>query len=106
MKNPITPHITEKAYLTISEEKGAVSQYTFKIALNLGKPEVKSLVEKAYKVHVEDVRIINLPSKQRFYRGHRGSTQAIKKAIVRLKAGEHISAFAVETDKPAETPAK
>jgi large subunit ribosomal protein L23 len=102
MKTPVTPHITEKAYATISEEKGAVSQYTFKIARTLTKEIVKRYVEKTYKVHVEDVRIINLPGKQRVFKGHRGATQARKKAIVRLQPGERIAAFAIESTEPKE----
>jgi len=99
MNTPLKPHITEKAYATISEEKGAVSQYTFKIARTLTKTDVKRQVEKTFNVHVEGVQIVNLPSKQRYYRGHKGSTQARKKAIVRLRAGEKIAAFTVETQE-------
>ena len=106
MNKILTPHITEKAYTTISEEKGAVSQYTFKVPRLTTKSQVKQSVEESFKVHVVDVRMVNLPRKERVYRGHRGFTQATKKAIVRLKAGERIAAFAIETEKtPAEATA-
>jgi large subunit ribosomal protein L23 len=106
MNKSLVPHITEKSYATISEEKGAVNQYTFKVPRTSSKADVKDQVEKAFDVHVEDVRIINLPRKARNYRGHRGFTKAIKKAVVRLKAGERIAAFATETETAPEAPAK
>lgn len=92
-------HITEKSYATIKEDKGAVSQYTFRIPANSNKGLVKRSVEAVYKVHVTDVRIINLPGKVRVFKGKRGSTQARKKAIVRLMPGERIADFNVETEK-------
>lgn len=106
MKKPIAPHITEKSFATISEEKGAVSQYTFRVPRTSVKAQIKAEVEKTYDVHVTDVRIINLPSKVRFFKGKRGATQAIKKAVVRLKAGERIAAFSAETNKQTEEAAK
>ncbi len=93
MNKPLVPHITEKSYSLISEEKGAVSAYTFKVPRVVNKDIVKKQIEKQFKVHVVDVRIINLPGKVRRFKGVMGKTQATKKAIVRLKAGEHITEF-------------
>lgn len=97
MKQAIAPHITEKTYRFISEGKKASSLYTFKVLPSLNKTSLKALVEKTYKVHVEGVQIVNLPGKARRFKGKLGCTAAIKKAIVRLKAGESIAEFNPDT---------
>lgn len=93
MNKPFVPHITEKSYSLISEEKGMASAYTFEVPRVVTKGIVKAQIEKQFKVHVIDVRIINLPGKVRRFKGVMGKTQATKKAIVRLKAGERIADF-------------
>lgn len=97
MKHTLAPRITEKAYSLISEDKGAVNQYTFKVSKSLRKETIKALIEKEFKVTVTGIRTITLPSKVRVFRGVAGKTQSVKKAIVRLKAGERIAAFDIET---------
>ena len=101
MKYVFAPHITEKSYAGISEDKKVASTYTFKIRPDVSKDDIKALVEKEFKVTVEGVRIINLPSKNRRFKGVKGQTSARKKAIVRLKAGDRIAAFDI-ADKSAE----
>lgn len=99
--NPVLkPHITEKAYRTISEDKKASSTYTFKVLPRARKEDIKLLVEKTYSVHVLDVRMISVLGKGRTFKGIKGSTSPFKKAIVRLKAGESIKEFDVETTTP------
>ena len=94
--NLLSPHITEKSYRTISQEKKEVSTYTFKVNSNLNKGDVKRMIEKEYKVTVVDVRIINLPAKIRRFKGIPGKVSPISKALVRLKAGDRINAFEIE----------
>jgi large subunit ribosomal protein L23 len=97
MKTPLAPHITEKAYSLISEEKGVANHYTFKVARTLRKEAIKAIIEREFKVHVTNIRTINLPGKVRVFKGKAGHTQASKKAIVRLKVGEKIAAFDIDT---------
>ena len=96
MKNLLTPHITEKSYQGYADESIA-STYTFIVKPNVDKFMVKKLVEKEFKVKVADVRIINLPGKKRRFKNIAGQTSPISKAIVRLKKGDHISAFDIDT---------
>lgn len=102
MNKNLTPHITEKSYRGISEDKKSSSSYTFNVPTSLTKETIKRTVEKEYKVSVEDVRIINIPGKRRRFKGIRGVTQATKKAIVRVKAGDRIAAFDIEEKQPAD----
>ena len=102
MKHLLAPHITEKAYAGISEQKSLPSTYIFKVNAALSKETVKELVEKEFKVSVVDVRIINLPGKARRFRGIQGRTSPIKKAVVRLKVGDSIAAFDIDTKKEKE----
>jgi large subunit ribosomal protein L23 len=97
MKSPITPHITEKSYRFISDDKKVSSSYTFKVLPDLDKDAIKKLVEKSFKVHVTGMQIINIPGKARRFKGKLGKTSATKKAIVRLKAGENIAEFNPDT---------
>lgn len=102
MKHLITPHVTEKSYAGISDEKGAASTYTFRIKADLTKDIVKRVVEREFKVTVTDVRIVNLPGKARRFKGVKGKTSARKKAIVRLTAGQKIAAFDLPDQKAEE----
>ena len=99
MSKTLTPHITEKSYALISEEKGVSNHYTFRVPKNLRKEMIKAMVEREFKVTVEDIRTINLPGKVRMFKGVAGHTQAIKKAVVRLKSGDRIAAFDIDTKK-------
>lgn len=93
MKHVFAPHITEKSYAGISEDKKVASTYTFKVRTDVSKGDIKALVEKEFKVTVDDVRMINLPGKDRRFKGVKGRTSDRKKAIVRLKVGDRIAAF-------------
>jgi len=84
----ISPHITEKA--TKLTEK---NQYVFKVDKKTNKNEAKKAVEGLYKVKVLDVKIVNIPAKQRKFGQTSGWKKGYKKAIVRLKAGQKIEVF-------------
>lgn len=101
MKNLLTPHITEKAYRTITEKSDQPLTYTFKIHPGLSKHDVKRVVEKEFKVTVLAVRVINLPGKNRRFKGIIGKTSPTKKAVVQLKKGDRIAAFDI-ADASAE----
>lgn len=81
----IGPHITEKAGLMETQNK-----YVFRVSKNANKHEVKRAIEKLYKVAVENVRMVNLPSKTRFVGRTKGVRPGFKKAVVKLKEGNRI----------------
>lgn len=79
------PHITEKA-----GDLTAKNQYVFEIFPQANKFEVKRAVEDLYGVDVEGVRIINIPRKQKIFKGRRGWRGGYKKAIIKIKEGQKI----------------
>ncbi|PKB64049.1 MAG: 50S ribosomal protein L23 [SAR202 cluster bacterium Io17-Chloro-G2] len=81
----IKPTITEKS--TLLQESG---KYTFRVAMNSNKVEVKQAVEQSFNVTVLDVNMTKLRGKQKRY-GPRFSKQPdVKKAVVTLKSGDRI----------------
>lgn len=82
----------------IVAEKGGFlekqGKYLFKVAENVNKVEIKKAIEKLYKVKVEKVHILNMPSKFRQVGKHEGRRPGFKKAIVTLKHGDKIEVAA------------
>jgi large subunit ribosomal protein L23 len=74
------------------------NQYTFKVALEANKIDVRRAVETLFKVKVVSVNTMRMPGKQRMLR-RRGSAprplgaREWKKAIVTLAEGESIDAL-------------
>ncbi len=79
------PVITEKS--TIAQEN---NQYTFKVAENATKQDIKIAVETLYKVKVEKINTIILKGKVKRFKGRLGKRNGVKKAIVRLASGQKI----------------
>ncbi|MFH1968041.1 MAG: 50S ribosomal protein L23 [bacterium] len=79
------PHISEKA--TYLSEK---SQYTFKVAPDYNKKEIKSAVEGIYGVDVLSVNVIKIPSKKRRLGKTQGFKKGYTKAVVKIKEGQKI----------------
>ncbi|MDY6835834.1 MAG: 50S ribosomal protein L23 [Chloroflexota bacterium] len=82
------PVVTEKN--TLLSEQG---KYTFEVAKNANKWQVKLAVEKAFKVNVTDVNIIWVPGKSRRVGRRRIQSSPWKKAVVSLKTGQKIELF-------------
>jgi len=82
------PVVTEKN--TLLSEQG---KYTFEVAKNANKWQVKLAVEKAFKVNVKDVNIIWVPGKSRRVGRRRVQSSPWKKAIVSLRTGQKIELF-------------
>lgn len=80
-----TPHISEKA--TVAMEK---DQYVFEVAPTATKPEVKDAIEHLFNAKVKAVRIMNVISKKKLFKGQEGKRKAWKKAYVTLQAGQKI----------------
>lgn len=86
------PVLTEKSlFLQQSENK-----YTFDVAINTSKTEVKQAVEKMFGVKVDKVNIMNVKPKTKRLGKYVGKTNRRKKAIVTLKEGHEINLFGEE----------
>lgn len=81
----IAPVITEKTMYERSQ-----NVFTFKVAKNATKDEIKLAVEKAFNVEVKKVNTLNTKSKKRRVGKYPGRTKTYKKAIVTLKDGSSI----------------
>ncbi len=87
MKNVIkNPHISEKTTHLMQES----NEYVFVVDKNANKIEIAEAVKEIYKVDVEKVRIISIPSKKRRLGLTVGKKKGYKKAIVKVKDGQKI----------------
>lgn len=86
LKGPI---ITEKSNDLLEKE----NKYTFKVALNANKVEIKQAIEAIYGVKVLDIATIRVLPKHRRVGKYEGYRPAYKKAIVKLAKDEKIDAF-------------
>ena len=83
------PIITEKSNQQIEN----LTQYTFKVAKDANKVEIKQAVEEIFKVHVVDIKTINVLPKRKRVGKYEGYRSGYKKAVCRLAKGEKIDAF-------------
>lgn len=81
----IAPVITEKS---MANRQNNV--YTFKVAKDATKTDIKRAVEEAFKVSVKSVNTLNTKSKRRRVGRYSGRTKTFKKAIVTLNEGSSI----------------
>jgi large subunit ribosomal protein L23 len=79
------PVITEKA--TMLSESG---QFVFRVALDANKREIKAAVEGLFGVTVLAVNTLVLKGKTKRFRGRPGTRSDVKKAFVKLAAGQSI----------------
>lgn len=77
----LKPVITEKSMMDAQDKK-----YTFKVAVDANKTEVKLAVEEIFDVEVAKVNIMNVNGKLKRMGRNAGYTAASKKAIVTLTA--------------------
>src|SRR5688572_9670576 len=90
----LKPRMSEKAYATSQ----ALHTYVFEVPITANKALVGAAVAEQFKVTVEDVRLMIVKGKTKIsYKkrsrpaiGHRAN---MKKAYVRIKAGENIPVF-------------
>ena len=84
----IAPVISEKSYGLLDENK-----YTFVVAPDANKTEIKIAVEKVFGVTVLSVNTMNREGKRVRTRRGFGRRAATKRAIVSVKAGDRIDIF-------------
>ena len=83
------PIITEKSNDLLEKE----NKYTFKVALEANKVEIKQAIEEIFNVKVVDIATIRVLPKHRRVGKYEGYRPAYKKAIVKLAKDEKIDAF-------------
>ena len=84
----IRPIITEASMSRLADKK-----YTFEVASDANKIEIKKAVEEIFKVDVDKVNTISVKSKNKRVGYHLGKTSEWKKAIVTLKPESKTSEF-------------
>src|SRR5438477_132709 len=80
--------ISEKSYRLVDDGK-----YTFLVAPDANKTQIRQAVEQVFHVKVTGVNTINRPGKRRRTRFGWGRRNDTKRAIVSLAAGERIDVF-------------
>ena len=88
----LRPVISEK-----SMDQSTVNKYTFAVADEVNKLQIKSAVEELFKVTVINVNVITTKRKEKSRNRRRGRqvgyTSPWKKAVVTIKAGDSIEFF-------------
>lgn len=84
------PVITEKT--TIGQAL-AQPQYTFKVAIDANKFEIKTAIEAAFNVKVLKVNTQRIKGKVKRVRTHPGKRADWKKAVITLAAGQTINLY-------------
>lgn len=92
MKDPreiiIRPVITEHSYDMMEN-----NTYTFEVAKDSNKVEIRQAVEAIFNVTVTKVNTMNVKPKPKRVRYQKGLTRTWKKAMVTLKEGDTIEMF-------------
>ena len=83
------PIITEKSNDLLEKE----NKYTFKVALEANKVEIKQAIEEIFNVKVVDIATIKVLPKHSRVGKYEGYRSAYKKAICKLADGQKIDAF-------------
>ena len=81
----ISPLVTEKS-TNLSEQNKIV----FKVPNGSNKKNLKSNIEKIFKVNVTKINIINKQNRIKITRGRKVKVSGFKKAIITLKKGQSI----------------
>ena len=84
----LRPLLTEKSYATIKDKR-----YTFVVAKDANKTEIKLEIEKRFDVQVEKVNTLNCHGKLKRMGRTQGYTPDYKKAVVTLKKDSKSIAF-------------
>ena len=81
----IAPLVTEKS-TNLSEQNKIV----FKVPSSANKKNLKSNIEKIFKVNITKINIINKQNRKKITRGKKIKISGYKKAIITLKKGQSI----------------
>ena len=81
----LSPLVTEKT-TNLSEQNKIV----FKVPASANKKNLKTNIEKIFKVNVTKINIINKQNRTKLTRGKKVKVSGFKKAIITLKKGQSI----------------
>ena len=81
----LSPLVTEKS-TNLSEQNKVV----FKVPATANKKNLKTNIEKIFKVNVTKINIINKQNRTKLTRGRKVKVSGFKKAIITLKKGQSI----------------
>ncbi|NDA22266.1 MAG: 50S ribosomal protein L23 [Proteobacteria bacterium] len=81
----LAPIVTEKS-TNLSEQNKIV----FKVPAKANKKNLKTNIEKIFKVNVTKINIINKQTRTKVTRGKKVKVKGFKKAIITLKKGQNI----------------
>ena len=84
----LAPVVSEKSYSLLDGNK-----YTFLVAPDANKTEIKIAVEKVFKVRVLKVNTMNREGKRKLTRFGMGKRSDTKRAIVQVAPGDRIDIF-------------
>jgi len=84
----IRPMVSEKSYAGLEQNR-----YTFLVAPDANKTEIKEAVQKIWGVRVLEVNTLNRKGKTKRYRYTRGKRPDQKQAVVTLAEGDSIEIF-------------
>lgn len=94
----IRPIMTEKTYENI-----AAGKYTFEVAIDSTKLEIKNAVEELFSVKVLKVNTIRYDGKNKRVGVHQGKTKAWKKAIVQIDTNPADSKYLTKGGKETKS---
>ena len=85
----IRPIITEKTMRYMDED----NKVTFEVKKGTNKTQIKQAVESVFGVDVVSVNVVNVKPKNKRMGRYVGKTKAIRKAYVKIAAGQDINLF-------------
>ena len=91
----IRPIITEKTMKYMDAD----NKVTFEVKKGTNKTQIRQAVENIFHVDVEKVNIVNVKPKEKRMWKYVGTTSAVHKAIVKIKAGQDIDLFGENSEK-------
>jgi large subunit ribosomal protein L23 len=86
MKVILSPHMSEKAAMGTEKNRS----YVFQVCLDTNKTEVKQAIEYLFNTKVDQVRIVNVKTKERRFGNVLGKKKGWKKAYITLSEGQRI----------------
>jgi large subunit ribosomal protein L23 len=85
----LRPIITEKSV----KAQEVDNKYTFAVAKGANRTQVRQAIEAIFNVKVEKVNILNVRPRLKRVGKYSGTTNAVRKAIVKLAQGQTINLF-------------
>ena len=93
----IRPYVTEKSNLDVTNGK-----YTFVVAKNATKVDVRKAVEALFNVKVISVNVLNYDGKEKRQGVHVGLTASWKKAVVKIDTDPQADKYLAKSGKQAQ----